>query len=207
VGTTRRLAGGVAALLGLAACASTASPSAVTSTPPLGGLPQVPSASASATPSPSATLATADPCAVLTQSEASALSKVSMPAGVSQPWGSGGGVKCGYTSGSVEAFVILLKAKSSQEAQAAWDVEKAQLQQEGTTAGVQVTATSIAGLGDQAEMFVGNVAVGGFSNTIMAVFVLKGSTFLDLGDFALKNAKAPTTDALKAQAETSTGRI
>ncbi len=191
----------------LAACSS--SPTSASSTPPVGGV-NVPtqSASASATPTstPSAQLIS-DPCQVLPQSEASTLSGVSMPAGVSQPWGTGGAVKCGYTSGSVEAFLILQKASSSAQAQAAWDDEKATLQQEAQPTGITITANAVTGLGDEAEVFVGKATIGGVNNTIMAIFVLKGATFMDLGDYALRNATPPTTAALEAQATTSASRV
>lgn len=205
--TTRWMTVLVAVLAAVAACSAAGPSTAASSTPPAGGQNPVPPPAASSTPTPSPTLANADPCGVLTQAEASALSRVTMPAGMSQPWGTGGAVKCGYTSGSVEAFVIIEKAASADAAQAAWNTEKVALQQQAQPAGVAVTATAVPGLGDQAELFVGTANVGGFSNTMMAIFVLKGATFLDLGDFALKNATPPTTDALKAQAETSAGRI
>ncbi len=148
-----------------------------------------------------------DPCEVLTQSEASTLSKVSMPAAVSKPWGKGGAVKCGYNSGSVEAFLILARAKTAAQAQAAWDAEKAGLEQQARPAGVKVSATAEPGIGDRAELFVGTATIGGVKNTMMAMFILKGATFIDLGDFALRNATPATKAAMRAEATVCVGRV
>ena len=196
----------VLAMAGMSACSPSTSSVGSPTTAAGGGNPPTQSvASSTPTPTPSAQMVS-DPCAVLPQAEASALSGVSMPAGVSQPLGTGGAMKCGYTSGSVEAFLILAKASSAAEAQAAWDTEKARLQQE-TPTGITVTATAVQGIGDRAEVFVGKATIGGVNNTIMAIFVLKGATFMDLGDYALRNATPPTTAALQAQATTSVGRV
>jgi hypothetical protein len=187
----------------VAAAAATTAASEASSTPP------APTSSdpSSTPPTASAVAVTSNPCDVLTQAEATALSGASMPAGVRQPWGSGGAVKCGYHSGSTEAFLILAKASSPATAQAAWDAEKADLQKQAAPAGVKVTATAVTGIGDQAELFVGSVSVNGIKNTVMAIFVLKGDTFLDLGDFALLGAKPATTADLTSQAATSAGRV
>lgn len=116
-------------------------------------------------------------------------------------------MKCGYTSGTVEAYVILAQVASADQAQAAWNTEKAALQQEVQAAGIAVSATSVPGIADQAEVFVGSDTIGGVNNTVTAIFVLKGATFLDIGDFALQNAKPTTTAAIEAQATTSVGRV
>jgi len=209
VRTTRWMTLLAGALFVVTSACSSPSPPAASSAPPGGGAAAPQSSASAGTPSPtqSAVAAIANACQVLTQSEASALSGVSMPAGVQQPWGSGGAVKCGYTSGPVEAFVILDRASTAAEAQAQWDSEKANLQAQATPAGVSVTATAVPGIGDRAEVFVGNATIGGVKNTIMAIFALKGATFVDLGDFALQGSTPPTTAALEAQAMTSVGRV
>ncbi len=197
-------------LVGLSACSS-AAPATTTPLAPASATSATPSLPPSASTAPPASSpgstaqALADPCQVLTRPEASALSGMKMPAGVKQPWGKG--VKCGYTSGSVESFLILEQAKTSAKAQAAWDAEKAQLQQQAKPVGVKVTATSVPGIGDRAELFVGSVTLGGVKNTVMAIFVLKGATFVDLGDIALRGAAPATTAAIEAQASTSVGRV
>ena len=163
-----------AALVGLSACSS--APTATSPPQPAGG-PTSPAQSASSSSAPSTTTSpttpsgtsvqtVTNPCEVLTRSEASTLSGLSMPAGVQQPWGTEGAVKCGYHSGTSEVFVILDKAAAPQAAQAAWDAEKAGLQQQAQPAGVRVTATSVPGVGDRAELFVGSVTLGGVKNTI-----------------------------------------
>jgi hypothetical protein len=149
----------------------------------------------------------ADPCQLVTQAEASTLSGVSMPAGVKAPWGTGGAMKCGYTSGTTEVFVILAQAATADQAQATWNTDKATLAKEVQAAGIQVSATPVPGLADQASVFVGSATINGVKNTMSAIFVLKGTTFVDIGDIALKNAKPATTDALEAQAKTSLGRV
>lgn len=170
------------------------------------------SASASAVPSPTpsasrtAVPVLSNPCQVLTRSEATRLSGVSMPAGVNQPWGTGAR-KCGYTSGPVEAFVILERARTGAKAQAAWDAERTKLQQQAQPAGIKVTATAEPGIGDRAELFVGTATIGGVKNTLMALFILNGATFIDLGDFALQNAKPATKAAILAQGTTCAGRV
>ncbi len=205
--------------MGLSACSSATPTTTTTPTPvalPANNTPVTQSPSPSTSSSPSATptasssgspaQALSNPCQVLTRAEASALSGVSMPAGVKKSWGTAG-FKCGYTSGSVEAFVILEQAASPGKATAEWNAEKASLQKQAIPAGVKISATVMPGLGDRAELFVGSVTSGGVKSTMMAVFVLKGSTFVDVGDFALLGTKPPTASALKAQAATCVSRV
>jgi len=203
------------AVVGLSACSSASSGGSATaagggssaSTSVVSSPPAPTSPAATTTTAGASVQVTTNPCDVLTRAEASALSGVSMPAGVKQPWGSGGAVKCGYHSGSTEAFAIMARAATPAQAQAAWNAEKASLSQQAAPSGVKISASALSGIGDKAEIFVGSVTVNGIKNTMMAVFVLKGSTFLDLGDFALMNAKPATTSALTAQAATSAGRL
>jgi hypothetical protein len=56
-------------------------------------------------------------------------------------------------------------------------------------------------------VFVGSATINGVKNTMTAIFVLKGTTFVDIGDIALKNATPATTAAVEAQAKTSLGRV
>jgi len=197
-----------AALLYLSACSPSA-PTAVSSTPAVGGgnASTAAAPSTTAAPSASAVQVMTDPCQVMTQSEASTLAGVPMPAGVKQPYKTGGAMKCGYTSGSTQAFVILAQAATPDQAQATWNADKASLQQEVQAAGIAFTSTSVPGIGDQAAVFVGSATINGVNNTMTAIFVLKGTTFVDIGDIALKNAKPATTAAVVAQAKTSVGRV
>jgi len=194
-----------AALLYLSACSPSA-PTAVSSTPAAGGSDAV-TPTTIPTPTASAVQVIADPCQIMTQSEASTLAGVPMPAGVKQPYKTGGAMKCGYTSGSTQAFVILAQAATPDQAQATWNADKASLQQEVQAAGIAFTSTSVPGIGDQAAVFVGSATINGVNNTMTAIFVLKGTTFVDIGDIALKNATPATTAAVVAQAKTSVGRV
>lgn len=130
-----------------------------------------------------------------------------MPAGVKQPWGTAGGVKCGYTSGTTQVYVILVQATSAVQAQATWDADKASLQKEVQAAGIEVSSTPVPGLAGQAQVFTGSATINGVKNTMTGIFVLKGATFIDIGDITLKNAKPATTAAVEDQARTSLGRV
>jgi hypothetical protein len=116
-------------------------------------------------------------------------------------------VKCGYTSGTTQAFVILVQAASAVQAQATWDTDKASLKKEVQAAGIEVSTSPVPGLADQAEAFVGSATINGVKNTMTGIFVLKGATIIGIGDLALKNAKPATTAAVEAQAKTSLGRV
>ena len=197
--TTFGLIAALAALL-LAGCGS--STTSATGTP-----------SASASPSSQATPATTDPCQLVTGAEASQLAGTSYGAGKEETT-SGGGKVCWYGAQTVNVFeVIIAVASSPSAAQAQWDQEKSmvesQLQQATSEPGLKVSFniadTSIAGA-DRAAVGTFTESLGGHTISGTAVYLLKGSAFFAMTDLVLDHP-APTTDAMKAQAQVVIGRL
>lgn len=155
-----------------------------------------------------ATVTTAlDPCVLVPKEEASALTGVSFDDGTEETT-SGGGKRCIYGSNTLNVFtVIVVQGKDQATVEAAKADFQADLEanmQQLASQGIEVTE-----LPDYADgAFVGQGSADFSGQTIngSAIGVLKGLVFFGISDIAL-NGPAPSTDALKAEADTVLGRI
>jgi hypothetical protein len=194
------LAISISAVLVLAGCTSSGGGSAGNSRSP--------------NPSPTAThrATTLDPCQLVTADEASRLSGVTFGPGKEETTGSDNtGKRCTYGSQTKNVFFVqVVTAATPADAQATWAAEEAKadaalISSFGPNAAANVTKTDITGLGDRAAVGIGSETLNGQKVSGSVIYLLKGSNFLAFGDLTL--VTAPDAAALKAQAETSVGRM
>ena len=195
------------ALLVVAACGGS-NPTANNPSP-------TPTASAIPSASPTAvTLASIDPCQLVTQQEASQLAAgTKFPAGTEETT-SGGAKMCVYTGQNVDVFMVeVAVASDTATAQADWAKQEAEaqagLQQFVAQSGASVNFTagemSVPGA-DKAAMATGNGNFLGHTLSITAIYLLKGPVFVTFSDLARDKA-APTPASMQAQAKTVLSRI
>lgn len=205
---------GAAALLAaaLAACSSSGKPQADTTPPatPTAATPTAttPTATPPATaPAPGATgsqKVTVDPCALMTQQEASHLAH-GRSFGPGKPeTDPGGGKRCVYGGQTRNVFeVIVAQGTSVKQAQA---VKNQMVAEAKAKLGAGIGLTHVAGLGDDAYSIYHTLSEGGVNIQISAVYVLSGTVGIALVDETV-DGDAPSTSALVAQANTAIGRL
>jgi hypothetical protein len=194
------------ALLLIAGCASSNSPTANTS----------PAPSAAASPSASARTGiktTTDPCQLVTAAEASTLAGTSYAAGVEQA-NSGGSNTCVYGSQTLNVFQVTVAiASDAGTAQAEWAAEESQAQAQMTqTVGapgaiviVNISDFSLTGA-DRAAVGTGTITIGPQRIAGTAVYALKGPIFFTFSDLSVNSAVASAT-AMQGQAQTVLTRL
>ena len=162
-----------------------------------------PAASGSPSPSavPSRTSSTAiDPCALVTQSEASALTGASYGAGKEET-DPGGSKRCIYGYQTKNVFeVIVVQAASVEQAQAEKDKLRAEAEQQ---IGGQVDMSRLSGIGDDAEWLHAGPIQG---ISVAGLYVVKGTVGFALVDVVAGTA-APSQAAMTGQATTVLGRL
>lgn len=180
----------------VASMAPSASPSAAPSA--------MPSASPSAEPSlPTAVPTSIDPCALVTQSEASTLAGVSLGKGQEGTIDTNG-KKCGYASAGVIFLVQVIQAPD----QATVDKAKQQAlkEMEQGAPGVNVKITQVSGVGDAAAVLTFKETVSGVSVSATGFYLLKGTVFVAFSDVGIGHP-APSAADMQSQAQTILGRL
>lgn len=194
----RVIAGTVALGATLAGCTST--PTTTTSTPPTGSA--TPAATVSSSPAAAGGSAstTIDPCQLVTQQEASALTGASFGPGRPET-DSAASRRCIYGYQTKNVFeVIVVQGSSVAQVQAAKDQIRAEAEQQ---LGSQVNMTQVSGVGDDAEFLqaAANNLIG-----ISGLYVVKGTVGFGLVD-VVAGGTAPSQAALTTQANTVLGRL
>lgn len=224
----RRAFVGVAAVLALAACGTSgggeagtdgamqtasARPGTTTAAAPTGGpaTAREATASASAEATAQGVAVAADPCTVVTQSEAAALSGMDVQPGQTTATGEGGKV-CTYVSATGGAVsVIVAQATNAADADAVWDEQEARAKDSFGKAlpeGVDFdwSLDDVTGLGDHAAIGTGTATIASVTISGTDVFVLRGTQFLAISSFAM-GGTAPSADVMEAAARTALGRL
>ena len=198
-----RLAAVAAVLAAALAACSSGHPSASKSPTPVPALPGGgQSASPSPTPDVTATATgaatTVDPCQLVTPQEASQLTGASYGPGKLEV-ASAISRRCVYGYQTKHVFeVIFVQGASADQAKAYADQLRAEAEQQ---FGGQVAMSQLSGVGDDAEQLHAN----GSGIDISGLYVRQDKYGLALVDVAL--GKAASISALKAQAQTSLGRL
>jgi hypothetical protein len=148
---------------------------------------------------------TTDPCQLVTQQEASAVTGAAFSPGMRQdkaPF-----VTCVYGAGTKNVFRVSVVAGSVDQLHQIRDQNAAQLQAGAADGGGKVSTASVSGVGDEATVETVQVTLNGqvLSNSIN-MFVIKGGHGLILVDL-VTGGNAPTTDALTAVARTAADRL
>ena len=199
--TFRRVFTALAALL-LVACGSSTSGSSspAPSTSPVSS-------------TPSGSPVALDPCLLVTSAEASSIAGVTFSAG-KEDTTSGGAKSCGYGAQTANVFmVVVAQAADAATAQADWTQEQAKAEatiKQGLPPGASVNlnitnVTTLSGA-DRAALATFNTTISGEPVGIIAIYLLKGATFVSFSDLVLGKA-TPTADAMEAQAQTTLGRL
>jgi hypothetical protein len=198
--TTRLLAVAAGVLVALAACGPKPAPAPSPTQPgPAQTAPsQTPAATVAATNPPVQTVL--DPCQLVSQQEASALTGASYGPGKRED--TQGGKFCWYGANTHNVLEVgVAQAQTVDEARAYKDQMKAQLQQ--GLQGAPITMAPLAGVGDDAVTISGHIAQANIS--VSGIYVLKGKIGFMIVDET--NGTAPSTAALKAQVETALSRL
>jgi hypothetical protein len=179
-----------------AACAS--SPTGATGTPTPGAASQ-PTSVASAAP---ATPVSYEPCALVTQQEASSLTGVNYGPGTDVT--ANGLKECIYGSQTLDIFTIgIAQAPDLATAQADEAQAQAQMQQ---AANNGLPVVQVQGVGDAAAAVHGSFSSNGTTISAAGIYVLKGTIFFDISNIAANRA-VPSAAAIQAQAVTVLGRL
>jgi len=171
-----------------------------------------PAASSAAALSPSAEPTTAlDPCQLVTSAEASALAGTTFGPGKEEPSGTSG-KRCVYGSQTLNVFTVIVgQAATVADADAQWSSAQSEAQaaiskQLPSGVGVSVHTDNLPGIADKAAMASGSAAISGQTINEIAIYLLKGTTFLTFSDLVL-NKNAPSEAAMKAEARTALSRV
>jgi hypothetical protein len=210
--------------LGASACtsAATPSPSAQTSQAPvvLQSAETTPAASTAPSPSaessqvaaassePTAVPTSIDPCQLIPKEEAGQLAGATFGAGTEEET-SGHSKMCTYGAGTTNVFEVIVaiapdEATAKAQEQAAMNDLKSAAAD--LPSGLHITQLPNFAPGADAVLMDGSVSIGGQSIEGIGIYVLRGTSFFGFNDL-VRNAKAPTPDAAKAEAMTVLGRM
>lgn len=169
--------------------------------------------SASATASPPPTLASLDPCVLVTQQEASKLAGASYGPGVEDKLDNGAR-ECVYGGQTLNVFIVQVNvASDAATAQADWATTEAEAQagltglaaSQGGNVNLQAGPITLEGADDAATASAAG-SIGSHTLYVSAIYVLTGAVFFMFSDLRL-DKPAPTAAALAAQASTVLTRI
>jgi hypothetical protein len=149
-----------------------------------------------------------DPCQLIPSDEASALAKATFGPGEGRSLG-GNGKSCTYGAQTQNVFTVYVAQAADKASALAYKASflsdlQANLGQL-TSEGFKF-ATSVPNLGDDSVLAWVTLNSGGTPINGSAIGVVKGTVFFGFSDLVL-GAPAPTTDALKAEAQKVLGRL
>jgi hypothetical protein len=190
--------------------ASAAAPSASPAASPSPATSASPAASSQASPSPEASAAPTalDPCQLVTPAEASSLTGGSFSSGQQSTTPDGGRI-CTYGAEGIVFEVLVGQATDAATAKAQEPAFKADLEKALTQAGIaNPTLTELPGFesGVDAATIEGSMSLAGQKIGAIALYALKGRTFLAISDIAV-GGSVPTSAQMQAQGHTSLARI
>lgn len=195
------------ALLGVTACGV----SSLTSNNPSPSPASTPSAAAS--PSPP-TLASLDPCKLVTAQEASKLAGTKYSAGVEQT-ADNGARECLYGRQSLNVFLVVVNvAPDAATAEADWATTEADAQSgleklaglEGASVALHAGKITLSGADEAATAEAAGAIGGNHTLNISAIYVLKGAVFFMFSDLVLDKSAA-SASAMATIAATTLTRI
>jgi uncharacterized protein DUF3558 len=197
--TTRVVAVAAMVLVALVACGPKPAPAPTQPAATQAAPPQTTAPTNAAATNPPAQTAL-DPCQLVTQVEASALTGASYGPGKRED--TDGGKFCWYGANTHNVLEVgVAEAKTVEEARGYKDQMKAQLQ--AGLQGAPITMTPLSGVGDDAVTISGQLPKVNIS--VSGIYILKGKIGFMIVDET--NGTAPTTAAIKAAAETSLSRL
>jgi hypothetical protein len=204
----------------LAACNSASSTAAAQSPAPArtaastaatsAAAPATSAAARSSSAAPAATTAL-DPCQLVTSAEASSLAGTTFGQGKDEPTGTGGR-RCVYGSQTPNVFTVIVgQAATVADADAQWSSARSEAQSAVTKqvppgASVSLHTADLTGLADKAALASGGATIEGRKLNEIAIYLLKGTTFLTFSDLVLDSG-APGEAAMKAEAQTALSRV
>ena len=173
-----------------------------------------PASTPSAVASPSSpTLASLDPCKLVTAQEASKLAGAAYGAGVEET-ADNGAKECIYGRQTLNVFIVMVNvAADPATAEADWAKTEADAQAgleklastEGASLGLHAGKITLPGANEAATASAGG-PIGGHTLNVSAIYVLKGAVFFMFSDLLL-DKPAPAASALAAEAGTVLTRI
>jgi hypothetical protein len=170
--------------------------------------PSAESSEVAAASGPTAVPTSIDPCQLIPKEEAGQLAGATFGAGKEEET-SGHSKICTYGAGTTNAFQVIVaiapdEATAKAEEQAAMsDLKSAAA---GLPGGLHITQLPNFAPGADAVLMDGSVSIGGESISGIGIYVLRGTSFFGFSDL-VRDAKAPSADAAKAEAMTVLGRV
>jgi len=167
---------------------------------------------ATPTAQPSATPVALDPCQLVTSSEASSIAGASFKAG-KEDTTSGGSKTCTYGAQTRNVFlVVVTQAPDAATAQADWAQEQAKAEAaiqkdlpQGASVNLNASDVSNVPGADRAAIASFNTTISGQPVGVIAIYLLKGSTFVTFSDLVL--GTPPTAATMEEQAQITLGRV
>ena len=169
--------------------------------------------SAAVSPSPPS-LASLDPCKLVTAQEASNLTGTTFGAGVEET-ADNGARECVYSRPNQNVFIVMVNvASDATTAEADWATTEADAQSglqklagsEGASVGLHAGNITLPGADQAATAVAGGPIGGNHILNVSAIYVLKGAVFFMFSDLSL-DKPAPAASAMAATASTVLTRI
>ena len=152
-----------------------------------------------------------NPCQLVTSAEASALAGTTFGPGQEEPSGTSG-KRCVYGSQTLNVFTVIVgQAATVADADAQWASAQSRAQaavtkQVPSGVSVSVHTADLTGIADRAALASGGATIAGRKLNEIAIYLLKGTTFLTFSDLVL-DAAAPSESAMKAEAQRALSRV
>jgi hypothetical protein len=147
-----------------------------------------------------------DPCALVTQPEASTLGGVTFGAGTAET-SQGNAKLCSYGAEGSVVEIVVGAAADTASAQAGEQQFKTQLEQESHVNGLKLTELPAFESGVDAAVVEGSAAIASQKISIIALYLLKGTTYVGISDIATLGATPASASAMEAQGHTTAGRL
>jgi hypothetical protein len=147
-----------------------------------------------------------DPCALVTQPEASTLGGVTFGAGTAET-SQGNAKLCSYGAEGSVVEIVVGAAADTASAQAGEQQFRTQLEQESHVNGLKLTELPAFESGVDAAVVEGSAAIGSQKISIIALYLLKGTTYVGISDIATLGATPASASAMEAQGHTTAGRL
>ncbi|TAM57078.1 MAG: hypothetical protein EPN50_09535 [Chloroflexota bacterium] len=161
---------------------------------------------ATETTQPTGVPTTLDPCQVVTAAEASSLTGATFAAGQASTT-EGNGKLCSYALEGVVFEVALGVAPDEATAKSGEAAFRAEIEKNAGIAGSKLTELPGFENGVDAAIEQGQATISGLTIKVIAMYLLKGTTFLGISDISTLGAAVPTAAAMEAQAHTSLARL
>jgi hypothetical protein len=166
---------------------------------------EVATSEAPETPGPTAVATAIDPCQLVTPAEASTLTGASFSAG-KESTTEGHGKLCHYSKAGTIFSVAVAVAPDEATAKAG-EQSAIGLLQKAAANGLKLTQLPGFADGTDAAILSGSKTIAGQAFAATAIFLLKGTTFVEISDIATLGAKAPSEQQMQDQAKVALTRL